>query len=228
MISSGPEYPGGVNTRPQDTRNDLIEAALHCFAERGYDGTSIRMIAQRAGRPISLIGHHFGGKEGLYLEVFRHLTCSTFASQADGDSAPPRTREEAIRVFRGQIHALCSEACPEDPRMGDRRTIGHQLLLSEMRNPRPEILALLKTRLQPRVDRIKGCIKLLRPDLTEAEVVLLGTSIMGQIAGQSLLEGVSNAIWGRHDLGVARSADLLAEFSLQGLGVSPGESRSHP
>jgi hypothetical protein len=67
---------------------------------------------------------------------------------------------------------------------------------------------------------VKGCIKVLRPDLTEAEIILLGTSIMGQIAGQTLLEGVSRAIWGRHDLDIDRSAELLAEFSLQGLGVA--------
>ena len=77
------------------------------------------------------------------------------------------------------------------------------------------------------MNRIKGCIQVLRPDLTEAEVILLGTSIMGQIASQSLLAGVNNAIWGRHALGVARSAELLAQFSLQGLGVPAAESRSH-
>ena len=75
-----------MTTRPPNTRTDLIEVALECFAEHGYDGTSIRMIAQRAGRPLSLIGHHFGSKEGLYLEVFRFLTATSFVTLAEGEA----------------------------------------------------------------------------------------------------------------------------------------------
>ena len=207
--------------RPPDTRNGLIEAALQCFAEHGYDGTSIRMIAQRAGRPLSLISHYFGSKEGLYLEVFRFLTSSTFANLTAGEAAPPSSKQEAIRIFREQIHALYAEACPEDPVMGDQRKVERRLLLSEMQNPKPEILEMLQRRFQPWVNRLKGCIKALRPDLTDDEIILLGTSIMGQIASQSLLEGVSRAIWGQPNLSAFRSAELLAEFSLQGLHVLP-------
>ena len=216
-----------MTARPPNTRTDLIEVALECFAEHGYDGTSIRMIAQRAGRPLSLIGHHFGSKEGLYLEVFRFLTATSFVTLAEGEAKAPGSRPDAIRFFREQIHAFYLDSCPEDPAAEAQRQAGHRLFLSEMRDPRPEILELLRTRLQPWVNRIKGCIQVLRPDLTEAEVILLGTSIMGQIASQSLLAGVNNAIWGRHALGVARSAELLAQFSLQGLGVPAAESRSH-
>jgi len=214
-----------MDTRPQDTQNDLIEAALCCFSERGYDGTSIRMIAQRAGRPLSLISHHFGSKEGLYLEVFRFLTASAFTSmekensQALGDS--PRNRQEAIRLFREQVHALYSEACFQNPARNEMKKLGHNLLLSEMRNPRPEVLELLKAHLRPWMDRLKASIRFLRPDLSESEIIFLGTSIMSQVAGQSLLEGLSVAIWGRHDLGVFRAAELLTEFNLQGLGASP-------
>ena len=204
-----------------DTRNDLISAAMYCFAKHGYDGTSIRMIAQRAGRPVSLIGHHFGGKEGLYLEVFRYLIAGGLTSLVKEDDPPPDSAEEAIRTFRGLICALYASACPEDPAMDDWRRMGTRLLLSEMRDPRPEILALLQSHLQPWVDRMKACIKWLRPDLAEAEVILLGTSIMGQVGSQSLMAGVTRAIWGRPDLDAVRSAEILAEFCLQGLGVSP-------
>jgi len=50
---------------PNDTRTALLHAALASFAESGFDGTSIRMIAERAQRPLSLLAHHFGNKEGL-------------------------------------------------------------------------------------------------------------------------------------------------------------------
>ncbi len=47
-----------------DSRTALLEAALHCFAQRGFDGTSIRDIAAAAGRNSSLISYHFSSKEG--------------------------------------------------------------------------------------------------------------------------------------------------------------------
>src|SRR5690606_13821249 len=39
------------------------------FAERGYDGTSIEEIAQRAQVSKPVVYEHFGGKEGLYAVV---------------------------------------------------------------------------------------------------------------------------------------------------------------
>lgn len=209
-----------MNTRPQDTRLELLEAALLCFSEHGYDGTSLRMIAQQAGRPLSLIGHHFGGKEGLYLEVFRFLTSHAFAPMAADEALVPRNRQDAVRVFREQIHALYAEACSENAERDARKMCGRRLFLSEMRNPRPEILAMLEKQLQPWVDRMKACIQVLRPDLDEAEIIFFGRLIMSQVTSQGLLEGVSSAIWGRHNLNAFRSAELLIEFSLQGLGVS--------
>jgi len=192
---------------------------MFCFSEHGYDGTSIRMIAQKAGRPISLIGHHFGGKEGLYLEVFRYLTSQTSTLLTEGDVAHPRNRQEAIRIFREQIHALYAETCSADPARNDLKKIGHKLLLSEMRNPRPAILELLEKQFQPWVNCLKACIQVLRPDLSEAEITFYGRVIMSQAASQNLLEGLSSAIWGQHNLNAFRSAELLTEFSLQGLGI---------
>lgn len=50
-------------------RSALLQAALSLFAERGFEGTSTRAIAERAGVPQGLIRHHFGSKDGLFHEV---------------------------------------------------------------------------------------------------------------------------------------------------------------
>ena len=52
-----------------ERRQQLIEIAKSLFAERGFDGTSIEEIAQRAGVSKPIVYEHFGGKEGLYAVV---------------------------------------------------------------------------------------------------------------------------------------------------------------
>ncbi len=206
-----------MKTRTQDTQRELLEAALYCFSEHGFDGASIRMIAQKAARPLSLIGHHFGGKEGLYLEVFRFLMeRSCFPVQG---LVTPRDPADAIRIFKAQIHALYMEACAEDLAKDPLRLAGRRMMLLEMRNPRPEILALIQQHFQPWVDQLRACIRVLRPDLKDAEVAFYGRIIMSQTSSEGLMEGVGSAIWGKNNLGALQSAERLAEFSLRGLGV---------
>ncbi|HMS77226.1 TetR/AcrR family transcriptional regulator [Gordonia sp. (in: high G+C Gram-positive bacteria)] len=55
-------------TAPQ-RRAQLIEVARGLFAERGFEGTSIEEIAQRASVSKPIVYEHFGGKEGLYAVV---------------------------------------------------------------------------------------------------------------------------------------------------------------
>ena len=50
-------------------RLQLIEVARGLFAERGFEGTSIEEIAQRAGVSKPIVYEHFGGKEGLYAVI---------------------------------------------------------------------------------------------------------------------------------------------------------------
>jgi AcrR family transcriptional regulator len=55
----------------QDTRELILTAAREAFAERGYDGASIRQIATGAGVDPALVHHYFGTKEQLFFEVVR-------------------------------------------------------------------------------------------------------------------------------------------------------------
>lgn len=50
-------------------RKQLIEVARGIFAERGFEGTSIEEIAQRAAVSKPIVYEHFGGKEGLYAVI---------------------------------------------------------------------------------------------------------------------------------------------------------------
>src|SRR5256885_17260175 len=51
----------------QDTREAILAAARETFAERGFDGASIRAIATSAGVDPALVHHYFGTKDELFL-----------------------------------------------------------------------------------------------------------------------------------------------------------------
>ncbi len=47
-------------------RTRILDAALKLFAERGYDGTSVAMVAKEADVAKPLVSYHFGSKEALW------------------------------------------------------------------------------------------------------------------------------------------------------------------
>ncbi|MGV9452939.1 TetR/AcrR family transcriptional regulator [Streptomyces sp. NPDC003635] len=72
--------------RPGDsgTREQILESALHLFADRGYARTTIRAIAERAGVDPALVHHFFTNKEG----VFDAAVNSSFSVSAAFDGMP--------------------------------------------------------------------------------------------------------------------------------------------
>ena len=63
--------PGTDHLRPagRATRAAIEEAARALFADRGFDGASVRAIAAAAGVDPALVIRHFGSKEALFLRT---------------------------------------------------------------------------------------------------------------------------------------------------------------
>lgn len=54
------------------TRQSLVDAALKLFGQRGYSGTTLRLIAEEAGCSRGPIYWHFASKEELFEEILAY------------------------------------------------------------------------------------------------------------------------------------------------------------
>lgn len=54
-----------------DKQRQILDAALRLFAERGYHGTAVPLVAEAAGVGTGTIYHYFENKEQLVNAVFR-------------------------------------------------------------------------------------------------------------------------------------------------------------
>ncbi|MDR0284433.1 MAG: TetR/AcrR family transcriptional regulator [Propionibacteriaceae bacterium] len=95
-----------------ERRDQLIDVARRCFADKGFDGTSIEEIAARAGVSKPIIYEHFGGKEGLYAVVVDRevntLLRALRVSLTDPNAGSRRLIEVSALALLDYI-----ESCPE-------------------------------------------------------------------------------------------------------------------
>lgn len=77
----------------EDARALLLKAAIPLFAKKGYSGTSVKDIADKAGVNVSLVSYHFDGKEGLYRTCIEDFGKNRLAA-TERILQPAATREE--------------------------------------------------------------------------------------------------------------------------------------
>ncbi|GIF53682.1 TetR family transcriptional regulator [Asanoa ferruginea] len=84
-----------------DTRDAILGAARTAFAEKGFDGASIRHIATVAGVDPALVHHYFGTKDKLFLAAMNSpIDPSVVIPEAlAGD--PDLVGERLVRFFLG-------------------------------------------------------------------------------------------------------------------------------
>ena len=80
----------GLRARQADeTRRLLISVARELFTERGYTGTSIEDVIQRAGVARGALYHHFSGKDALFRSVYDAVVADAVAKVMSAALAVP-------------------------------------------------------------------------------------------------------------------------------------------
>ncbi len=154
------------------TAKSLLVAASDVFATKGYRDATIAEICERAKANIAAVNYHFGDKETLYTEAWRHsFSESVKVHPPDGgvsDAAPPEER------LRGQVVALLRRIADEDNRE-------FFIVQKELANPTGLLNKVMRVELRPLHEKMETLVReLLGPRTSDMQVRFCTISIISQ------------------------------------------------
>src|SRR5882724_11542924 len=160
--------PGRLRKRAEQqrsltTRASILNAAIAEFAERGFEGASIRAIADRLGLQHPLITYHYRSKDILWRAAAEHafsqIRAGWDSSAPESSDLPPlaRLREEYATLFRYTVafpefhRFMRQESFSNSPRL---KWVAETVLAPLLGRLIPQIVAAQKQGLLPVVDPI--------------------------------------------------------------------------
>ena len=181
----------GPQTRRRDaaaTRAALLDAAVTLFTDRGYDRTTVRDIAARAGVNQALLFRYFGSKDELFAAVLaeqsRHLL---------GTSSPEQLLD---RVLRRMLD-------PETP--ADRSSLLYALLRSSGHDSAAQVI---RRELGEDYGRVLSSLSDTADAELRADLVLawlFGIGLVRSVFGKEPLASADGDVVRRYVLGAART-----------------------
>jgi AcrR family transcriptional regulator len=105
-----PSHPDGRRLRGSRSRARIRAAARDLFRERGFDGATLRAIAERAGMGASSIYRHVRTKHELLVLELSELQEEAWTRFRLDDDRDAPTRDRVRRFFEVQHELLASDA----------------------------------------------------------------------------------------------------------------------
>lgn len=91
-----------------EKRRAILDAAVHVFAERGFNHCRVSDIADEAGVAYGLVYHYFKSKDGILDEVFLErwgLMLDVIQAAHDDDALTPREKLRKVASFIVESYA---------------------------------------------------------------------------------------------------------------------------
>jgi AcrR family transcriptional regulator len=225
VVFAGDGTMAGHRSDGIETRQRLLAAAAETFAAKGFWKAGIAEICRRAGTNVASANYHFGGKEALYVEAWRHaFEMSSKKYPPDGGVPADAPAEERLR---GRILSIMR-------RVSDPESYGFDIVHKEMASPTGLLKDAVGRTLEPIRAGFSGVIReILAKDADETRVQLCRMSIMAQCLHPLLRERRRvQSVCAAHATGtehllkdVERLAEHVTRFSLAGM---RGTSRPAP
>ncbi|MBY0458774.1 MAG: CerR family C-terminal domain-containing protein [Gemmataceae bacterium] len=182
----------------------LLAAAQEVFAERGFEGATVRDICAAAGANIAAVNYYFGGKERLYIEAVKRAHACTGKMDAAAIPAhlPPADK---LRLFiRGMVTSMHAPASPS----------AMKLVMREMADPGKAAHVVVSEFIQPLAFALRDLLRELLPDLPADRLLMVGFSVIGQCLFYRQNRPVAELIFGKDEVS-ALSADAVSDHVVQ-------------
>jgi len=192
----------------------VLEAACRLFAEKGFRDATVAEICDAANANIASVNYHFGDKEGLYDEVWRHaFAITTSAYPANGGVSENATEEDLLYAFASALlHRIFSE---------EETGLFAKLLYREMASPTLALEKIAEEAIFPQTRLVGQTVKKVLGDTVDDQtLVLCKHSIIGQCAFYNFSRPLRTRIMGKEALTeqeLDRIARHIARFSMGGL-----------
>jgi AcrR family transcriptional regulator len=209
--------PGGLSMDTDLTKARVLEAAGRIFADRGYEGATVRDICEAAGANIGAVNYYFGDKKSLYIAA-----CSEAQCVREGEVpmpewsavVPPADRlRDFIRTF---LRRLLEEERPAWHR---------QLMLRELAVPTEACAHVVEGFIRPMATVLKEILaELLPPGISDEESFPVGFSIVGQCLFYHVHQPIASRLMGEASyaqLSLDHLVEHITRFSLAALGYGP-------
>ncbi len=221
MVYSGKKKFRQSSNRPAQQR--LLDVAEELFGEHGFEGTTVREIAAAAGCNIASVNYYFGGKEKLYIEMWRrHLLLMRQTRIAGIDKVMSKGRgkillEDLLRAF--------ADAFIEPVRDESRSRRFIKLMAREMVDQYLPRDVFLKEMIIPVTVALKKALMLVCPGLGRSEAEMAIISIVGQlihiVGAKTMFEQTDSVELPRFDL--AKATNHIVKFSAAGIRAYAGK-----
>ena len=103
-----------MQQRSEETHSRLLQAALACFAEQGYDATGVAEICLRAGVSKGAFYHHFPSKQAVFVALL-----DDWLGRLDAQMAVQRrsvsSADDGLRVMSAMFQQVFQDASGKLP-----------------------------------------------------------------------------------------------------------------
>lgn len=152
--------------RREETQQQVLQAAVSCFGEKGYAACSLDDIAQACHLTIRPIYHYFGNKKNLFLAVTEYLEQQLAEGLAESLQLPLHSQQQGWRVFL----------------QWSRDKAFRQVVLIDA----PQILGRERWIQSAVIQQVRELLQQLRPDIDEHKRELLLRVLMASLAEVAL------------------------------------------
>jgi AcrR family transcriptional regulator len=98
--------PVAKTSKGEQTRALILDTALELFRERGYEETTMRAVAERAGVAVGNAYYYFRSKEELVQTFYGRTHAEHLAASAEVLGAGGTFRERLLGVMRTKVESI--------------------------------------------------------------------------------------------------------------------------